>query len=422
MRAEEQALEEEVQRQLEEAGFFVAREVEHVGKGARLRADVVAYGPDEVGILKPEIIVEVKRRPGKFDRTSALAQLSRGAIAFDTPRAYLFDGTWYEVDPTFAEAHETVPPRPTRIREGTGAVELTPDLARPSIRRALWNVLGAGRAKGKQQSDFSIGMLHDVLGLVGHEFRGWVDRHPLDRWRIAKTVASELVDSQFRSIRLPISLADAMANLLAADAHWQVADPACGIGTLLLSVGDRGFRRDSPVLLFGTDRDNRLVEIGRELVRFAGADLNVTPVDVSGANRPPLHGGITFGPIGGKRTERFQLPSGHWTRDEEVIALAALLSRIAPGGRVVFGTTQRFLFSGALAEFRRYLSEKFRIVAVIELPPRTLEGTAVAPALIVIENTAPGETLVARLEDDWADQLSEAGEFYKAYVSHLHSR
>ena len=88
----------------------------------------------------------------------------------------------------------------------------------------------------------------------------------------------------------------------------------------------------------------------------------------------------------------------------------------------MFGTTQRFLFSGALAEFRRYLSEKFRIVAVIELPPRSLEGTSVAPALIVIENTAPGETLVARLEDDWANQLSEAGEFYKAYVSHLHSR
>ena len=38
------------------------------------------------------------------------------------------------------------------------------------------------------------------------------------------------------------------------------------------------------------------------------------------------------------------------------------------------------------------------------------------------ENTAPGETLVARLEDDWANQLSEAGGFYKAYVSHLHRR
>ena len=110
-----------------------------------------------------------------------------------------------------------------------------------------------------------------------HEFRGWTDRHPLDRWRIAKTVASELLRSHFRTIRLPMSLADGMANLLAADANWQVADPACGIGTLLLSVGDRGFRRDSPVLLFGTDRDNRLVEIARELVRFAGADLNVIP-------------------------------------------------------------------------------------------------------------------------------------------------
>jgi hypothetical protein len=44
----------------------------------------------------------------------------------------------------------------------------------------------------------------------------------------------------------------------------------------------------------------------------------------------------------------------------------------------------------------------------------------VAPVLIVIENTAPGETLVARLEEDWASQLSETGDFYRAYVSHLH--
>ena len=50
MRADERALQEEAQRQLEEAGFFVAREVEHVGKGARARADVVAYAPDEMAL------------------------------------------------------------------------------------------------------------------------------------------------------------------------------------------------------------------------------------------------------------------------------------------------------------------------------------------------------------------------------------
>lgn len=421
MKAEEQVLQEAAQRQLEEAGFFVAREVEHVGKGTRARADVVAYAPDDDGTLKPEIIVEIKSRPGKYDRTSALAQLSRYAVAFDTPRAYLYDGTWYEVDSTFTEAHETLPPRPTRVGEATGAVELTPDLVRPSIRRALWSISDTSRGTSKQ-GDFSTGMLADVLGLVGHEFRGWTNRHPLDRWRLAKTIASELLQSHFRSIRLPISLADGMANLLAADSNWRVGDPACGIGTLLLSVGDHGARRDRPVLLFGADRDNRFVDIARQLLRFAGADLNVTAAETSGVNRPNLDGGISFGPIGAKRSERFQLPSGHWTRDEDVFALASLVTRIAPGGRVVFGTTQRFLFSGALAEFRRYLSETFRVVAVVELPTRSLEGTAVVPALIVIENTAPGETLVARLEDDWANQLSEAGEFYKAYVSHLNRR
>jgi hypothetical protein len=135
-----------------------------------------------------------------------------------------------------------------------------------------------------------------------------------------------------------------------------------------------------------------------------------------------LNGGISFGPIGTRLVDRFQLPSGHWTRNEDVFALTSLVSRIAPGGRVVFGTTKRFLFSRALAEYRRYLSEKCRVVAVIELPSRSLDSTAVAPALIVIENTTPGETLVARLEDDWPTQLSEKGDFYRAYISHLQRR
>jgi SAM-dependent methyltransferase len=306
--------------------------------------------------------------------------------------------------------------------EGTSAVELTPDLLRPSIRRALWSVTGANRAKSKQPSDFSVGMLHDVLGLVGHEFHRWTDRHPLDRWPIAKTIASELLQLQFRSIYMPISLADGMANLLAAEPNWQIGDPACGIGALLLSVGDRGFRRDHPVLLFGSDRDTRLEEIARELLRFAGSELNVVLVNRSATDKLMLNGGISFGPIGTRLVDRFQLPSGHWTRNEDVFALTSLVSRIAPGGRVVFGTTKRFLFSRALAEYRRYLSEKCRVVAVIELPSRSLDSTAVAPALIVIENTTPGETLVARLEDDWPTQLSEKGDFYRAYISHLQRR
>jgi len=419
MKADERALGDEVQRQLEDAGFFVAREVEHIGKRARLQADFVAYAPDESGALKPEIIVEVKGGPGKVDRGSTLAQLSRYALAFDAPRAYLFDGSWYEVDPTFAEAHETVPPRPARRADRTGAVELTPELLRPSIRRALWNVTGSSRAKGKAPSGFSVGMLQDVLGLVGYQFHRWTERHPLDRWPIAKTIAWELLQSHFRSIRLPMALTDGMANLLAAEPNWQVVDPSCGIGTLLLSAGERGARRDHPLLFFGSDRHAGAVDLARALLRFAGADLNVVPRDTTVSHPLIPNGGITFGPIGTRTSERIQLPSGHWTRDGDVIALTSLVSRLAPSGRVVFGTTQRFLFSSALAAYRSYLLETRRIVAVIELPPRSLDGTAVAPVLIVIENATPGETLVARLEDDWATQLSEAGAFYRAYVSHL---
>ena len=418
MSTDERALAESAQNQLEEAGFFVTREVEHARRGVRVRADIVAYASDESGALKPEIVVEVKRGLGKLDRSSALAQLSRSALAFDTPRAYLFDGSWYEVDPTFTEAHETVQPRPNRAPTA-GPAELTQELLQPSIRRALWNVAATSRGKKSQPWDFSVGMMHDVLGLVGHQFQRWTEQHPIDRWRIAKTIASELAAARFGAIRLPVVLADGMANLLAADSNWQIEDPACGIGTLLLSVGDRGFRRDSPVLLFGTDRDERMLDLARLLIRFAGSDLNLTPIVPAADKRANLNGAISFGPIGGKRAERFQLPSGQWTRDEDVVALSSLVSRLAPAGRMVFGTATRLLFSKSLEEYRRYLAQTYRIVAVVELPPRSMDGTSIAPAVVVIEKSKPGDTLIARLEDDWATQLSEKGDFYNAYTAHL---
>ena len=77
MSTDERALAESAQNQLEEAGFFVTREVEHARRGVRVRADIVAYASDESGALKPEIVVELKRGRGKLDRSSALAQLSR---------------------------------------------------------------------------------------------------------------------------------------------------------------------------------------------------------------------------------------------------------------------------------------------------------------------------------------------------------
>lgn len=422
MKADEQALADEVQRQLEDAGFFVASQVEHVGKGARLHADFIAYSPDDDGVLKPELVVEVKAGSGRLDRGSALAQLSKYAVAFDAPRAYFYDGSWYEADPSFTEAHATVPPRPNRRADGVSSVALTPDLLRPVIRQGFWEVVKPRRAEGHSTSQFSVGMLHDVIGFVGSRLHRWTDRHPLDRWTIAKAIAWELLQWPLGPIRVPMPLADGMANLLASEPNWQVMDPSCGIGSLLLTVGERGFRRDSPLLLFGTDRNLESVEMARALVHFAGADLNVIPATLSAPRELIPNGGISFGPIGGRRSERFQLPSGHWTRDDDVIALTSVVSRLAPGGRVVFGTAQRFLFSSALAEYRAYLSETRRIVAVVELPPRSLDGTAMIPALIVIENASPGETLVARLEDDWPSQLSESGEFFRAYVSHLHRR
>jgi hypothetical protein len=412
-------LEKDAQRQLEAAGFFVSREVPHTAKGVRFRADLIAYGPDENGILRPEVLIEVKARDKSINR-AALAQLSRYAVAFDTPRTYLFDGGWRAVDPTFSETRRTIAPAPARGSSIRPDVGLSLELLRPSIMRMLSRLKDASR---EESPELSVQTVREVLKAVAEDLSGWTDRHPEDRWSIARAVASELLDAHSRALQVPMSLAEGMANLLAAEPNWQVADPACGIGTLLLAVGDRGYRRDNPVLVAGDDRDVRLRGIAQELLGFAGLQLNPIEAGVRGdGSQGALQGGISFPPMGARRTERFRLPSGDWTRGDDMFALATLIAQVTPGGRVVFGTTQSFLSGSSLAAYRHYLSETFWVVAVIELPSRTFAATSIAPALIVIQRTAPGQTMVASLDEDWKQQLSDNGSFYKAYLSHLRSR
>ncbi len=79
------------------------------------------------------------------------------------------------------------------------------------------------------------------------------------------------------------------------------------------------------------------------------------------------------------------------------------------------------LFRGGMGErVRRSLQEEFWVVSVVSLPAGLLKPvTGIPLALIVLERRDPKDTLVARLGDDWQQQLAADGDFLQDYRQHL---
>ena len=73
----------------------------------------------------------------------------------------------------------------------------------------------------------------------------------------------------------------------------------------------------------------------------------------------------------------------------------------------MFGTYTAVSLQRSVGGIQALPVRRVSIVAVVELPPRSIEGTAVAPAVDRHREDRARRTLVARLEDDWANQLSE---------------
>ncbi|MGC4068705.1 MAG: hypothetical protein QM784_29450 [Polyangiaceae bacterium] len=115
----EQALEDEAARQLEEAGFFVQRAVRVRIVGTRdARIDIVAWTGADTGELTPDVVVEVKRLKDDAQRATAARQLGYFVPLVDAVRAYIFEGSRYRVSDDCETPVPAACPRPNVPSEG----------------------------------------------------------------------------------------------------------------------------------------------------------------------------------------------------------------------------------------------------------------------------------------------------------------
>ena len=447
---------------LREAGYpFLEREVSVSVGGRNRRFDLVAYSPDKAGELYPAAVVEVKRhldRPSTA--ASALTQLALARELLGVHDCYAYDGQWYEPDPSFSKLRSVADP--ARLT-ATGVGDLEPVSAQTHdvelVVRALerWIQSRTSSVQGERlvnQLEVIADALDELLdagsGVLRDSLSGiWVPAEVL--WRAARRLVEGAARTQSGGgdAVVPVDIRRALVNLscpedffeldgrdesvLGSSAGGTVADPFCGLGLLLCDFLDALWEsklqpqsRNPALLLYGSDPNPLCVRIAETLLRLAPPIHGFKKMVIIEVSDGAIDGRswaarvlISAPPFGRRLPVAVPTRAGS-TRNGDEAQIDRCARSLQRGGRAVVLTSQRWLSSGEATTFRHSLAKEVDIPAIIGLPPRALGSLVGIPAAItILKRGEPSGSLVADLEEDWAQQLSVSGDFYRAYLARL---
>jgi hypothetical protein len=188
------------------------------------------------------------------------------------------------------------------------------------------------------------------------------------------------------------STASRLLAAAASPATGTVYDPACGIGEALLQVWQNS-AKDS-VYLIGHDNDLRVARIARQRCFLHGAKADITSADVLMTDPDPdLRADVIVAepPFGMSMPPNFSITDGRWAlagppprSNSETAWLQHVVGHLREGGRGYVLTTMTTTFTPAAAKTRRALLRAGCVEAIIALPPKTLQHTAIPTALWVL--------------------------------------
>ena len=122
---------------------------------------------------------------------------------------------------------------------------------------------------------------------------------------------------------------------------------------------------------------------------------------------------ISIPPLGVRLNNSVDTPFGP-TINGDLISISQIATSLKPNGvaACVVAPSWTWQVSREAVEFRKWLSSNFHVVALISMPA-ILNATAIKPVVIIIRNSAPGETIVGTLGEDWLEQSQPQGELYQ---------
>jgi type I restriction-modification system DNA methylase subunit len=197
-------------------------------------------------------------------------------------------------------------------------------------------------------------------------------------------------------------------------------DPFSGSGSTLREFVFRSKLNNSSIgLVEGIEINSRIGEMSRLFNSLIDPSIKVTTGDSTFTERELCDISISVPPLGIRLNNSIDTPFGQ-TLNGDLVSIFQIATSLKPNGiaACVVAPGWTWQVSREAVEFRKWLSSNFHVVALISMP-MILNVTAIKPVVIVIRNSAPGETIVGTLGEDWLEQSQPQGELYQQIQSSL---
>jgi hypothetical protein len=389
-----------------------------MSRGNKGRVNIFGWGAGSQGNIVPLVAVEVLEIVDPENIELALQQLSSAQTIMDTRSNYIFNGqTWWRVSEDFRSVQEG--PQPNPVKALTRKIA-DPSLIAPMIKPELWNAMDITRGQMSVQEGIISAIrtvldnsanLGDAIALSGNESM------PIDRQAFVKALQQILIQMSGKDVQFstPTEVVDFLFNLVNKLPYVEsFYDPFAGSGSNTREAWIRfGLGSEKQIVITGREINNSVVELA-DLLNFASKS-RVTMELGNSFILPNVTADlvVTVPPLGLRLTEPFETPFGP-TKNGDIAAIALSVSSLKPNGVAAMITPPGWTWSREGQALRDWLSQNHHVIALLGLPPVLSRMTAISPVALVVRNSAPGETVVGTLKEDWFTQSSEDQELKSA--------
>ena len=253
--------------------------------------------------------------------------------------------------------------------------------------------------------------LGDAIALSGNATM------PLDRQAFVKALQQILMqmsgkDAQFGT---PTEVVDFLFNLVGSLPKVKTFyDPFAGSGSTAREAWIRfGLTSDEQIQITGREINNSVVELADVL--NSASKSHVTMELGNSFMLPSILADlvVTVPPLGMRLNEPIETPFGS-TKNGDIAAIALAVSSLKPNGVAAMISPPGWTWSKEGQALRDWLSQNYHVIALLALPPVLNKVTAISPVALVVRNSAPGNTVVGTLKEDWLTQSSDDQELKRA--------
>jgi hypothetical protein len=411
---------------LESRGYTVQRELSPSPKSP-LRNNILAWGVDSNGVLCPMVAVEV-HSPEKMeekDISNSRRQLKALRDYLGTKTHFIYDGEkWLELSENFLEFNVSSGPVSmsgiesscvTDIKSITNLIEVP-----------FWQSVERLRNDMPVESCAHIAIEELLKNHRITDVAVYLTSHPaigLNPDSLIKACLGLLERSLGRNSEFstPKNVIDFLFNLISPQGFTgSFVDPFSGSGATLREFVLRSKLNNSSIgSVDGIEINSRTAEMSRLFNSLIDTSIKVITGDSITTPKELVDVSVSIPPVGIRRTSPIDTPFGP-TSNGDLVALVQIAISLKPNGvaacLVAPGWTWQV--SREALEFRNWLSTNFHVVALISMPA-VLDSTRIKPVVLVIRNSAPGETIVGTMGDDWLEQSQPQGELFQQIQASL---